>query len=267
MGSQLTVVDETRWAGLEAAGLRRYADIVGLEEGEIVGRGGTTTTRRFQCEVAGAVEDFYLKTYRYDGRRRRHRFRVDKGTVEAANYRTLRDRCGIDVPDVVAHGSRRRGWRLLDAFILTRGVREAEGLDRLFERRWPSPGQAGGDPLRAWLLSETAGMVARMHRDGYYHIDLQWRNIILSGKGTSRLRIYLFDSPRGGLRRWAPYRAHGRLRDLSSLYKEARHRLTRAEQFRWIRRYLGRETLTMEDRALIRTIPRDRASKDSPECP
>lgn len=266
MGTRLTIVETEMRSDLEAAGLRCYEDFVRGESHDVVGRSGTTRTRRIRLGRVSDGEEYYLKVYQYRGVRWRHRWRMDKGAVEARNYRLLRERCGMLVPDVVAHGSRRRGWRLLDAFILTRGVPEGTTLDVLFKKRWPTAGAGRCDPLRGWLLAEIAGIVARMHRAGFYHVDLQWRNLLVSGDVSASGGVYILDSPRGGLRRWGPHRAHGRLRDLSSLYKEARTRLTRTEQLRWLLLYAGARSLTEDLRLLIRTILRDRAIKDRPEC-
>jgi len=235
---------------------------IGFEAGAIVGESGTTETRRFTIPSAHGRDVFYLKKYRYLGVRRRHRFRVDKAAIEARNYATLRRRCGVAAPEVVVHGSRRRGWRLLDAIIVTREVAQAVSMEALFERRWPRADRAAGDPARAALLAEAARVVGRMHRSGFYHIDLQWRNLLVSGADAACASICVCDSPRGGLRRWRPHRMHGALRDLSSLHKEARRRMTRTQQMRWLSDYLRASGLRADRRALIWTIFLDRVIKD-----
>ncbi len=266
MGTRLTIVESDMRPVLDAAGFRGYEDFVRREHRDVVGGSGTTRTRRIRLGPGSDSEDYYLKAYEYRGSRWRHRWRTDKGAVEARNYRLLRERCGILVPDVVAFGSRRRGWRLLDAFILTRGVPAETTLDVLFKTRWPSAACSSRDPQRTWLLREVSGIVSRMHRAGFFHVDLQWRNLLVSDDSSSSRSVFVLDSPRGGLRRWTAHRAHGRIRDLSSLYKEARSRLTPAEQLRWLLWYAGERCLTDELRLVIRTILQDRAIKDRPEC-
>ena len=118
---------------------------------------------------------------------------------------------------------------------------------------------AGGVP--AALRACVAADIARMHGGDFYHIDLQWRNILVTDRGGA-YTLHFLDSTRGGLRGSALFRAHGRARDLSSLYKEGRRWLTPVELLRWLRQYLGRP-IGATDRAMIRTIIRDRAVKDS----
>jgi len=260
---QLTILDPRMRSALEACGLRRYEDYISRQLGEVVGRTGTTETRRIVLNDASRGETFYVKTYRYEDGRRRRRLARDKGRLEARNYRILRQQCRVNVPDVVSHGSRRRGWRLLDAFIMTRGVTNATPLDEYVRRRWPNGGIIT-DALQRYLLEETADLVSRMHAAGFFHIDLQWRNLLVSDDGSDRPPIYVIDSARGASRRWGVYQMHGRLRDLSSLYKLAQWWVSRREQIRWLRRYLGVQRLSAcQHHALVQAILHDRSIKDN----
>jgi tRNA A-37 threonylcarbamoyl transferase component Bud32 len=266
MGTRLIIVESDMTPILAASGLRSYEDFVTCEAGEPVSRSGTTQTRRLRFEGGGG-RDYFLKVYRYEGHRWRHRFRRDKSAVEAENFRVLRERCRIDVPDVIAHGARRDGLRLRDAFLMTRAVGSASAsvatLDALFSTRWPDANRAGDDPLREALLHESAALVGRIHACGFCHIDLQWRNILVLGGLDAGLRLFVIDTPRGGIRMPGPRRLHGQMRDLSSLYKEARLRLRRTEQLRWLQRCLQGSRLQRGQKELIRTILRDRALKDN----
>jgi len=248
----------------------------------VVGRSSTSQTRRIELERVPAAESgtaestggevLFLKVYRYAGQTRRLGLWPDKGAIEARNYRILRQCCDIDVPDVIAYGSRRSRGYLLDAFILTRAIPHVRPLEELSQRRSDEsrPGAGGPDDsaavardsLRSYLLCQTAEMVARMHAACFYHIDLQWRNILISDDHSPRPRIFVIDSARGSLRHWGVFRAHGRLRDLSSLYKEARMRLTAREQIGWLRRYFGVRRLGREHHAMIQAILDDRRIKD-----
>jgi len=282
MATRLTILDASMRPLLDSQGFRRYEDFVDATRGEVVGRSSTSQTRRIELGGASGGESgvsgtprrevLFLKVYRYAGKTRRLGLWPDKGTVETRNYRILRQCCGIDVPDVIAHGSRRSRGYLLDAFILTRAIPHARPLEEFLQPR-QDQGRVGSnhpedaaaverDSLRSYLLCQTAEMVARMHSAGFYHIDLQWRNILVSDDHSRRPRIFVIDSARGSRRHWKVFRAHGRLRDLSSLYKKARMRLTAREQIGWLRRYLGVRRLGREHHAMIRTILDDRRIKD-----
>jgi hypothetical protein len=250
MPTHLNIVESVLYDALKAAGLSAYNDFLCCEQGRLVHETGTTRTRHITFPVYGETEEFFLKAYRYEPPAW---LTLDKARREALNYVTLRDRCGVKVPDVIAFGSRRRFGRLVDAFILTRAIPHAIPLDRV---------AAADALLRRHLLDCTSSMVSRMHAAGFCHIDLQWRNLLVSNNGSQTPDVFVIDSARGRLRGWPVRREQGRLRDLSSLYKEAQRRLTPREQLRWLRAYLGVMRFAHEHRALIRTILYDRAAKD-----
>ena len=263
MKTQLTVPDRAEAEALRTRGFRTYEDFAFAANGEVVGRSGNSLTRRIPADDRTPGQPYYLKVYRYVGSRLRGRFRSDKGCKEARNYGILRSRCRIHVPDVIAYGHRRSRWRLLDAFILTRGVPNAVPLAAFLEGLEARKDTERRGKVRAHLFETIAEIVSRMHAAGFYHVDLQWRNLLVSDDGSEHPKIYLIDSERGSIRRWSVHRAHGRLRDLSSLQKDAARWLSNSEQIRWLRRYLGVDKLSPEHRALIRTIQRDRSIKNN----
>lgn len=320
MSNQWTIVDEAGAALLADAGFATYVDFIDRQPGQEVGKSSTTRTTRFRISeprtgvrgrsgesavrhgvgipahpphpppaAAGGSDDagpcdFFIKVYRYAGDQWRHRFRRDKATLEAENYALLDD-IGIGTPGVVAFGSRRSSIRLVDAVIITRGLPDVISLDRLFEQRWPDDRKHANDSLRADVLAQVLDEVRRMHDAGFFHIDLQWRNILIGGWGEEpsarpgespretvrhqpsarfgRPNVYFLDAPRGGLRRTPWAREHGRLRDLSCLYKEARRRLSRTEQLRWLLIYLGEDQVTPRARSMIHALSFDRSVKDN----
>ncbi|HKQ48660.1 MAG TPA: lipopolysaccharide kinase InaA family protein [Phycisphaerae bacterium] len=253
MSTLLTIADDALRDPLRTAGLDTYVDFLHCSLGEIVHQSSTALTRRIVLPHAGVAVTLYLKSYRPG---RLHGWTPSRPLRERFNYLLLRDRCAVSVPETIAFGSRRTIGRWRDGFILTRAVPRAVSLDRLV------PARRDAGPLRRYLLDHTAGLVSRMHAAGFYHFDLQWRNLLVSDDGADAPEVYVIDSARGGLRHWRILREHGRLRDLSSLFKEARNRLTPREQLRWLKSYLGVRQFTPSHRALIRTIQYDRAIKD-----
>ncbi|MFO0972233.1 MAG: lipopolysaccharide kinase InaA family protein [Phycisphaerae bacterium] len=260
MGDRLAIESAADAAWLAAAGLASCADFIAGRRGTPVARTRTSQTQRVEIEVNGRREACYLKQFDYAERATRHRLLPHKGAIEARNYRLLRSRVGAAVPDVIAHGSRRRFGRLVHGFILTRGVPDAEPL----ERWWPRHA-AGGTAAGERLLAELASLVARMHAAGFYHVDLQWRNILVRDMLGGPTPVVL-DSSRGG-RRFLPWmRWHFRMRDLSSLDKSARTFLTRPQRFRWLRRYVAACDDATDARGAARRLARrvlaDRRRKD-----
>lgn len=263
--AERVIVDRAFEEFLGACGLCRYGDFLAATEGlEAIASSRSGRTYRVRLGEGAASIEAYLKIHDY-AYWRRLRWRSEKGGLEAANYAMLRDRCGVNVPDVVALGSRTRGARYRDGFILTRAIAGAQSLDAYASAH---DGRVGDD-----VCDRVADVIRRMHAASYFHVDLQWRNILIVADGDADGAggvdglaggpcVYLLDSPRGGLRRTGIGRAHGRIRDLSSLYKDARRWLGPRAQLRWLKHYLGRMRLTSIDRGMIRTILRDRAIKD-----
>jgi hypothetical protein len=256
MASRLVFLEPDMAPLLAAHGLRLCEDFVNCGMGELVRESGTTRTRRIQLDEGSGPRAYFLKTYRPDARRGWGLLHRDKAAIEVRNYGLMRDRGGLDVPEVVALGRSTRFGRLVAAFILTRGLDGASPLDAWFDKARPGPAE------RQALGSLVARLARRMHDVGFAHIDLQWRNLLLVETRGGARRIIVLDCPRGGLRRWPVFREHGRLRDLSSLHKAARGRLTAREQLRWLKDYLCVRRLRPEHRQLVRTILHDRAVKD-----
>ncbi|MFQ5412767.1 MAG: lipopolysaccharide kinase InaA family protein [Phycisphaerae bacterium] len=261
MAIRLSILEPALKDRLTAMGLKSYEDFIGSDNGAPMSGEVGSRTRRIPLDDNNPDAWGYLKIYRYARPRRLpHRLgqfpgRRDKCEIEARNYAILRQRCGVHVPDVLAFGRRSRLGRRVDSFILTRAVPNAVPLDAFAIR-------TTRDSCRHYLIHESAQIVARMHRAGFFHIDLQWRNILVSDDGSDRPPLFLIDSARGTLRRGRVFREHGRLRDLSSLHKEARQGLSPREEIRWLRRYLGIHRLRPGDRALIHAIRHDRSIKD-----
>jgi tRNA A-37 threonylcarbamoyl transferase component Bud32 len=263
MGIKLTLIEPDLSPILESLGLRQYEDYISRRLGEPVARSSTTETLRIPLCGAAGPDLLFLKRYRYQGDCWRHRFRRDKASIEARNYRIIRQLRSLPAPDAIAYGSRRQGLRLLDAFILTRGIPDAIPLEAFASTRWPDPRIAYHDGLRQYLIDETARVVSQMHTAGFFHVDLQWRNLLVANAHSASPVLYLIDSARGGLRRGQVFAAHGRLRDLSSLAKQAMIMMTARERVRWLRCYFGVGSLSPEHHAIARAIMHDRDIKDS----
>ncbi len=245
-------------AVLAAAGLRDYADFVDCTSGEIVAQGSDSTMRRLSIRHAKGEHHYFLKIYRFVGRRKRWALQGDKVSAEVRNARSLAT-IGISVPETTCHGSRAGLLRIRDSFLVTKAIPGAMPLDAFVD----SVLQSRDGAQRRMLFGSLAAMVRRMHDAHFFHIDLQWRNILVAPTADGAPALYLIDSTRGGIRPPGIRAEHGRLRDLSSLAKDAQPRLSRTEMARWLRIYLDVPHLTTEHRLIIQTIERDRILKDN----
>lgn len=96
-----------------------------------------------------------------------------------------------------------------------------------------------------------ADYTRRIHKDGFTHRDLKWRNV-LAETGEAP-RIFFFDCPSG--RHVSPLRRrHFIIRDLAGLDRLAREHLSRTMRLRFYLWYRNRTHLTREDKTLIAKV-------------
>jgi len=253
---------DPRWQqALAACGLQEYDDLIAPRDGELVWERSTTQTFRVHADdpTSGRPASLYLKRYVYPDRRWRFLLRRDKPAIERQNYELIREHVGPVVPEVIATGRRRRWGMLHDAFILTAELAGCVQLDDYARSHWGARPRPEERARQDHLIRTTAELVGRMHAAHFYHIDLQWRNILVRFDTSHRGEAFFLDAPRGGRRWWCLRRRHGRLRDLSSLDKLARIYLTRTQRLRWFVHYTGRRRPDRADRRLIATVLADRA--------
>ena len=240
-----TVLDSAAWTTIARLGIDSYHACLDARAGVVVSESWTRQTRRIEVAAGPDRGEFYLKVFRFEGPRWRHRFRRDAATVEARNYALLREVCGLPTADVIAYGARRSRLRLLDAVLITRGIERTAPLDAF----QPAPDE------RRTLAALTAAAVARMHAHRFFHSDLEWRNILVR-RGPAGIEAYIIDSSRGDRRRCWLLRRHGRIRDLASLDRLARRRLTRTQRLRWLLAYLDSRRLDGAQRRLVWSVLR-----------
>lgn len=261
MGQCVTWHDRRWRRALEARGLSRYSDFFKDGLGEQVWDRSTSKTFRITVTDPddGRPVGLYLKRYIHAKQRWRFLLRRDKPTVERRNYDDLRRILGNVVPEVVATGRRQHWMMLHDAFILTVELPGVVQLDDYGREHWRCEPDADERNRQEALIRLTAELVRRMHDAGFYHIDLQWRNILVRfGDAPDRVDVFLIDAPRGGRRWFGLYRKHGQLRDLSSLDKLARLHLTRTQRLRWFKLYTGERRISRFGRRLIAAVLADR---------
>ena len=241
---------------LATAGFSRAEDFLAMPDSP---HAGSTTVRRITISNGPTPQSFHLKVYR------RHDnvallLRRDKASIEVLNYEHLR-RCGVNVPDVICHGYRNGLFGPRESFIITREVSGAVPLDEYVDANWPTR-PIRFDRRRRQLLLATARLVQTMHAGNFFHIDLQWRNILVAER-EGGWRLCVIDSSRGRFSPYGLFREHGRLRDLSSFAKQAIERTSQTEQLRWLCACFNVRRLTPQIRCLFDAISRDRHSKDN----
>ena len=103
------------------------------------------------------------------------------------------------------------------------------------------------------LITATAALISRLHRQGYIHRDLYLSHVFYDPSSPMERSLRLIDlqrviRPRWRFRRWI-------VKDLASLNFSTPSRLvSRTDRVRWLRRYLGIEKLDASARRLVYRI-------------
>jgi tRNA A-37 threonylcarbamoyl transferase component Bud32 len=170
-----------------------------------------------------------------------------KSQLEAANYQFL-SKNGFNVPAVIAAGENRRFGCLTGAFLLTKGIPNVKSMEEVHQKYHSEK----------IIFMNLANIIAEMHKLNFYHIDLQWRNILIqdSDSDASDPSIFIIDCPRGAKRFLWFRKSNGKMHDLAGLEKLAEKNLSRTDRLRWYKIYTGHSQLTPADRKMIRNIRR-----------
>lgn len=158
---------------------------------------------------------------------------------------------GIPTPPLVAWGETRDGLRFVRGALVTLQVPHAINLLDMHHAR--SPWVFERDKFRQ-LAVQVADYTRRLHRAGFAHGDLNWRNILVScDPALSVPKILFFDSPAGRTWRW-PFLEYRIVKDLALLEKIARRELPLRWRLWFYQQYTGRKKLSPADRRRLRNI-------------
>ena len=100
------------------------------------------------------------------------------------------------------------------------------------------------------VVARLAHATATLHRAGFGHGDLKWRNVLVN---TETREVFLIDCPQG---RMLPgvLLERGRIKDLACLDKVARLRLTKTCRLRFYKQYAGIGRLDARHKKRLRRI-------------
>ena len=195
--------------------------------GERVTGGDANDVIKFQTDTGL----YYIKRYRYGGKGLRRYFAKSRAKREWLNLLWFKLN-GIRTVDWVAFAEESCLGMHRRAVIVTRAVPDSKDLVTLFESQSPK--------LKDWGWRMTVGhqimeFVARLHRAGFVHGDLKWRNILLGG--AQQEEVYFIDCPQGRLYTRGRLQ-RGLIKDLACLAKRAPFVLSRHEQMTLLKHYL-----------------------------
>ncbi|HXJ57717.1 MAG TPA: lipopolysaccharide kinase InaA family protein [Verrucomicrobiae bacterium] len=189
--------------------------------------------------------------------------RASKARCEYHNYAVFRQ-LGVPCADPIACGEQRDGWsRLRRAFIITKAIPDAVPLPKFVEQdvvmRDPGRTEIKPEPApperpRAILRRQLAAWTRCIHDAGFFHNDLHWRNVLVTGRSSEEPKMWWIDCPRGSFARWWPWRYRRQIKDLACLDKVASQYCSRGERVAFIREYLNEPRLSAAGKKLIRQV-------------
>lgn len=230
-------------AELPAPARETFADLdrVFALEGEWIA--GDQMSKVLRVEVAG--QRYYVKQYWGAGKGLRRWLGRPRVEAEWQNLRLFAE-WGIPAAPVVGWGLERRFGCFRRGALITAELVGTEDLAALARNRDPRLQR------RDWLDKvgrQLAEATRRMHRHGFAHNDLKWRNLLVDQTGD----LYLIDCPTGSFW-WGPLLRYREVKDLACLDKVAKYHLSRTRRLRFYLQYAGRERLVPADKRRLRKI-------------
>ena len=195
----------------------------------------------------GTTKTYYIKRYTGSGRKFLSFFRKSRICSEWENLVSL-TKIGLPIPNIVAHGERKKGGRFLAGALITEEVENSANLAQYLNSN------AGLTSDKKWLYSvidQIAVHVHTMHAHKFIHGDLNLRNVLVQTQ--SYPAVFFIDCPAGGFE-FGFYLKQGMIRDLAHLDKVARYILSNRDLLRFYKKYKKIDKLTSADKQLIAKI-------------
>lgn len=207
----------------------------------------SSISRVIKCTVHDKV--FYIKHYFSNGKKLKKYFGRTRWQTEWKNILFCKN-LQINVPNLIAYGEIKPwySFKASQGVIVTEEISNATNLRTIVTRQSIT---MQNTPLRRKVISIVADYLRTMHDAKFINYDLQWRNILLTAN-IDTPKVYLFDMPSGGIRRFSFKR--GVIRDFFNLYKNAHWSLSRTDQLRFYLQYRNATSLSRDDKVHIKQI-------------
>ena len=245
---ELFRVDQAWSSRLAGLGISADSDWTGVVGDELVSR--SPSIRCYRCDLAG-LGSIYFKRYVYP-KKKWHEFwmRPAKPAVEFWAYSRLQE-LGIPTLEVIAFAERRRLGIMLAGCIVTKGIPDTLDLDDFARSVWCHWPRARRLEIARRLARTLLAQARHAHRNGFFHHDLKWRNILVNEAGDPDSLVWI-DAPRASRMRLRERR--GMITDLSGLARIAISLFSRFELMRFVHMYLGETADGGEAKRLFRQV-------------
>ncbi|MCB2166892.1 MAG: heptose kinase [Deltaproteobacteria bacterium] len=210
-------------------------------------------SRVIRKEVANQA--FFIKTYTAGGKNLRRWVGRSRARAEWENIRFFQH-LGIPAAPLVAYGQETCCGLLQRAALVTAELENTRDLNALHLENHPI------FQNRQWVAAvshQVAQYTRCMHQNRFGHLDLKWRNILVTLSDTPQ--IYFIDCPAGQVRR-GPGSKRWFLKDIACLDKVAKKRLSSTQRLKFFMEYESLPRLAHKDKQKIRSILRFFEGKD-----
>ncbi|MGV0034072.1 MAG: lipopolysaccharide kinase InaA family protein [Candidatus Azotimanducaceae bacterium WSBS_2022_MAG_OTU7] len=194
------------------------------------------------------ADAYYIKSYSSRGRGLRRFMGRSRTRAEWENLQTF-SALGLPTAELVAYGEffAHGSYR---GTLITKEVKDTLDLATLVESR---PLGLRDRQWRSRVSGRLSEAVRKMHKNGFVHNDLKWRNILVAV--TDAPEVYLIDCPLGR-KMPRPFLARGKIKDLACLDKIAKKQLSKLERLRFYLSYKGKSRLEKKDKQEIYRVLR-----------
>jgi tRNA A-37 threonylcarbamoyl transferase component Bud32 len=225
------------------------ADIFSSLAATFAATGQYISSDPISCVIRKEVADqaFFIKTYSSGGKSLRRWIGRSRARAEWENLCFFR-RLDIPTPLLVAYGQETCGGLFRRAALVTTELKDAQDLNSLHLKNHPLLKK------RQWVAAvshQVARYTRQLHQHNFGHLDLKWRNILVTLSGTPQ--VYFFDCPAGQIRR-GPFAERWFIKDLACLDKVAKIRLSRTQRMKFFMEYERIQHLGKREKHKIRKI-------------
>ena len=183
---------------------------------------------------------YYIKIYTQAGKRFKKFIGKSRFQGEWENLLFFQ-KLGIPTPEIIAYGQESRFKIFKKGAVVLKEVKNTMDL-ALISREKP-------ELLKQKKWIEQIGVLyaeyaRRLHKNRFVHMDLKWRNILVTLEKDPK--VFFIDCP-SGHKRFGPFLNYAIMKDLACLDKIARHHLSKTTRLKFYLTYKGKNSINEEN--------------------